>query len=164
MGRPHPGRRTKVLAGAALVALVPVLSACSGSSGQVLAQEACVHVHRSISDWRSAEVSGTPAQTVSTLQREADEQLRDALPLAADANSDDGSWNALMTAISESATVDENHLIPSLDAQCSVADANENVNPDNPQTPSGSDNGTNTSGSSSNSSTTIDTANVNPHD
>jgi hypothetical protein len=131
----------------------------------VLAQEACVHVHRSISDWRSAEVAGTPAQTVSVLQREADEQLRDALPLAADANSDDGSWNALMTAISESATVDEDHLIPSLDAQCSVADSNQNVNPETPQTPSGNGSGnTNTTSNGSSSSTTIDTANVNPQD
>jgi hypothetical protein len=162
VARPHPGRRIKVLTGAVLVALIPVLSACSGSSGQVLAQEACVHVHRSISEWRSAEVPGTPARTVSTLQREADEQLRDALPLAADANSDDGSWNALMTAISESATVDEEHLIPSLDAQCSVADSNQNVNPDNPQTPSDNGNGTNSNGNSTSSSTTIDTANVNP--
>jgi hypothetical protein len=146
MARPHPGGRLKVLVGLALVALVPVLSACSGSSGQALAQQACVHVHRSIRAWQSSEVAGLPAATVGNLQREADVQLRDALQLAADANSDDGSWNALMTAISESATVDEGHLIPSLDAQCSVADANPNVNPDNPQTPS----------------TTVNTANVNP--
>jgi len=60
-------------------------------------------------------------------------QLRDALPLAAAANSDDGTWNALMTAISESATVDETHLIPSLRGQCAVADTNVNINPQNPQ-------------------------------
>ena len=55
-----------------------------------------------------------------------------ALPLAAAANSDDGSWNSLMTTISEGATVDEGHLVPSLRAQCVVADANQNVNPQSP--------------------------------
>jgi hypothetical protein len=51
--------------------------------------------------------------------------------LAAAANSDDGSWNALMTTISEGATIDEGHLVPSLRAQCVVANANANVNPQN---------------------------------
>ena len=37
-----------------------------------------------------------------------------------------------MTTISESATVDEGHLVPSLRAQCVVADANPNVNPQIP--------------------------------
>ena len=63
------------------------------------------------------------------LQTKADQQLRAALPLAAAANSDDGSWNSLMTTISEIATVDEGHLVPSLQAQCVVADSNQNVNP-----------------------------------
>ena len=62
----------------------------------------------------------------------AEQQLRAALPLAAAANSDDGSWNSLMTTISEGATVDEGHLVPALQAQCVVADTNPNVNPQNP--------------------------------
>ena len=37
-----------------------------------------------------------------------------------------------MTVISESATVDETHLVPSLRAQCAVADTNLDVNPQNP--------------------------------
>ena len=37
-----------------------------------------------------------------------------------------------MTTISEGATVDEGHLVPSLRAQCVVADANQNVNPQTP--------------------------------
>ena len=71
------------------------------------------------------------AAAVAQLRRQADAELRAALPLAAAANSDDGSWNALMTTISESATVDETHLIPSLKAQCVQANANLNVNPQN---------------------------------
>ena len=108
------------------------LSACGGSSGQALAQQACVHVHRSVQAYLRSTVAGTPPATVAQLQRVADRELRAALPLAAQANSADGSWNALMTTISESATVDEAHLIPGLRAQCVVADANENVNPKSP--------------------------------
>ena len=75
---------------------------------------------------------GTPPATVASLQRKADQELRAALPLAAAANSDDGSWNSLMTTISEGAAVDEGHLVPALRAQCVVADTNPNVNPQSP--------------------------------
>jgi hypothetical protein len=40
-----------------------------------------------------------------------------------------------MTTISEIATVDESHLIPSLRAQCVVANSNQNVNPQSPANP-----------------------------
>jgi hypothetical protein len=129
------------------------LAACdSQGSGQALAQQACVHVHQSVRDWLSSAVPGTSPATVDQLQKEAAQQLRDALPLAAAANSDDGTWNALMTAISESATVDETHLIPSLRGQCAVADTNVNQNPQNPQSPQNQQNPANTP----------NTANVNP--
>ena len=39
-----------------------------------------------------------------------------------------------MTTISEGATVDEGHLVPSLRAQCVVANTNPNVNPQSPRT------------------------------
>ncbi len=116
-----------LVAGAALG-----LSACSTQDGQDLAQQACVHVHRSVADYLEAVRPGTSASTAAQLQREADQELRAALPLAAAANSDDGSWNALMTTISEGATVDEGHLVPSLQAQCVVASTNQNVNPQSP--------------------------------
>ena len=108
------------------------LSACSSQSGQDLAQQACVHVHRSVADYLRAVDPKTSPTTAAKLQREADQELRDALPLAAAANSDDGSWNSLMTTISEGATVDEGHLDPVLRAQCVVADTNPNVNPQSP--------------------------------
>jgi len=108
------------------------LSACSDQGGQALAQQACVHVNRSVADYLRSVRAGTPAATVALLQKEADQELRAALPLAAQANSDDGSWNSLMTTISEGATVDEGHLVPSLRAQCVVADSNQNVNPQTP--------------------------------
>jgi hypothetical protein len=126
-----------VIVAAVLVTLTGVtLSACdSSASGLALAQEACVHVHNSVRDYSRSTVAGTPAPTVTRLQNQAAQELRAALPLAAAANSDDGSWNSLMTVISESATVDMSHLVPSLRAQCAVADSNDNQNV-NPQSPS----------------------------
>ncbi len=116
-----------VVAGAAVG-----LSACSSSSdGQALAQEACVHVHRSVDYYERSIAAGTPPASVATLQRMAANELSDALPLAARANSDDGSWNSLMTTISEGANVDEAHLVPALKAQCVVANTQVNVNPQN---------------------------------
>ena len=107
------------------------LSACSSTAdGQALAQQACVHVHRSVLDYERSVAAGTPPASVASLQAQAAEQLRVALPLAAQANSDDGSWNSLMTTISEGANVDEAHLLPALKAQCVVANTNVNVNPD----------------------------------
>jgi hypothetical protein len=108
------------------------LSACANGGGQALAQQACLHVHRSVSEYLRSTRAGTPPATAAQLQKEADQELRTALPLAAQANSDDGSWNSLMTTISEIAVVDEGHLVPALRAQCVVADANPNVNPRNP--------------------------------
>jgi hypothetical protein len=153
-----------MVAGAAVA-----LSACSGAAdGQSLARQACVHVHRSVSDYLLATKAGTSPSAVAHLQVEADQELRAALPLAAAANSDDGSWNSLMTTISESAIVDEAHLIPSLRAQCVVADTNTNLNPAAPTSgstgnPSNSSNSgaSHTSGGSGGSATTVP-QNVNP--
>ncbi len=131
-------RRTGGLRGGRVLAVLIVtggivLAACgSGGDGQSLAQQACLHVHRSVADYERSIEAGTAAGTVAELQKEATQQLRDALPLAAQANSADGSWNSLMTTISEGANVDEGHLLPSLKAQCVVANTNPNVNP-NPQ-------------------------------
>jgi hypothetical protein len=36
-----------------------------------------------------------------------------------------------MTVLSESSDIDEGHLLPSLKAQCVVANSNPNVNPQN---------------------------------
>ncbi len=128
--------------GVLIVAGGVALSACGGDGGgQTLAQQACVHVHRSVAYYERSVAPGTPAASVAELQKKAAQELRVALPLAAEANSDDGSWNSLMTTISESADVDEGHLLPSLKAQCVVANTNVNVNPQNvnpnPASPAG---------------------------
>jgi hypothetical protein len=49
-----------------------------------------------------------------------------------------------MTTISESSWVDEGHLVPALDAQCVVADANQNQNPLGPGGNRGGGGGTTT--------------------
>jgi hypothetical protein len=129
----RPGVR-RVLAAAAVVAALGVLSGCSSQSGQALAQQACTHVHRSVQDFVASNKTGTPPATVAVLQQAAARELREALPLAAAANSADGSWNSLMTTISEGSTVDESHLVPALRAQCVLADTNYNINPQSPGT------------------------------
>jgi len=138
------------------------LSACVGNStaGQTLARQACVHVDRSVTAWVRASHPGTPTATATQLFDRADQELRDALPLAAAANSDDGSWNALMTTISEGATVDEGHLVPALRAQCAVADSNPNVNPGGPGTGNSGTGNTGTDGGSRGQTTVP--PNVNP--
>jgi hypothetical protein len=85
-----------------------------------------------VAAYESSTKAGTPTATVAGLQKRAAQELRLALPLAAAANSDDGSWNSLMTTISESSWVDEAHLVPALVAQCVVADSNQNLNPQAP--------------------------------
>jgi hypothetical protein len=147
------GRR--VLAVAAVIAGGGLgLTACASQGGQALAQQACVHVHRSVAAYEHSTKVGTPSADVAQLQQRAAEELRLALPLAAAANSDDGSWNSLMTTISESSWVDEGHLVLALDAQCVVADGNQN---ENPQRPVGN------SGSGGGGTTTTAPQNVNPN-
>jgi hypothetical protein len=131
--RPHAGRRIGVLV--ALTGLAAGLSACSTSDAQSLARQACAHVQRSVQAWERSTRPGTPARTVSQLQKQAAAELRAALPLAARANSADGSWNSLMTTISEGATVDESHLVPALHGECVEATTNQNVNPQSPGNP-----------------------------
>jgi Flp pilus assembly protein TadD len=117
--------------GAVAVGVVFALSACSQQSGQNLARQACTHVNQSVHDFELSSRPGLSAVLVAQLRTKADAELRAALPLAAQANSDDGSWNSLMTTISEDATVDEGHLVPALRAQCALANSNVNVNPQN---------------------------------
>jgi hypothetical protein len=134
-GRPAALRVVAVVALAGAAALG--LSACSSQGGQDLAQQACVHVKLSVADYQRAVSPSTSPTAAAQLQKEADQELRDALPLAAAANSADGSWNSLMTTISEGANVDEGHLVPALRAQCVVANSNPNVNPQSPSSNSG---------------------------
>jgi hypothetical protein len=103
---------------AAVVGLGVGLTAC-GNSGQDLARQACVHVHRSISLLAQAQHAPGPARA-STLEADAETELRTALPIAAEAAYDDGQWQALMTTLSESNRIAPSTLIPALTQQCAT--------------------------------------------
>lgn len=130
MARPPRQPIGRVWGALSAAGLVLVLSACGQSGGQGLAQQACAHVTQSLHDFAMSNRPGTPSATATSLRTRADQQLRQALPLAAAANSADGSWNSLMTTISEGATIDEVHIAPALKAQCAVADTPININPE----------------------------------
>ena len=95
-----------------------LLGGCGGGNGLSLAEQACGHVHTSLALYE--ESLRDPANQAA-LQQRAATQLRVALPLAAAANSADGSWNPLMTDISEISRVPEQYLVPGLSAQCCPA-------------------------------------------
>jgi hypothetical protein len=117
--------------GATAVGAVLCLSGC-GQGGEDLARQACTHVALSVRDYELSTKANVSASEASRLRRKADAELRAALPLAAAATSADGGLNALMTTISEGATVDEAHLVPALKGQCKKITTNVNVNPQSP--------------------------------
>ena len=114
--------------GATAVGAMLLLSACGQDSGD-LARQACVHVKLSVHYYELSTEPNVSVVDAARLRTKANAELRAALPLAAQATSSDGSMNSLMTTISESATIDEGHLIPALKGQCAQVDTNVNVNP-----------------------------------
>ncbi len=119
---PFPARFRRLAAGTVLVVgLGTAVSACGGD-GTALAKQACIHVNRSLSLLTRA-AHQTDATLAAQLQQEAYVQLRQALPIAAQAAYRDGQWQALMTTVSESNRVPETTLVSSLRAQCQQADS-----------------------------------------
>jgi predicted pyridoxine 5'-phosphate oxidase superfamily flavin-nucleotide-binding protein len=112
-----------------------LLSGCSQQGGLDLARQACTHVDRSIHLYKEAEATDLQS-TARTRLQQAYNELRAALPLAAAATSDDGRWNALMTAISESARVNEAQLITALQDECAVAAGSQTAAPNPMPAPS----------------------------
>ncbi len=119
--RPASIRRL-VAASVVVVGLGAALSAC-GNDAAALAEQACSHVNRSLTllAQASKETDGTAA---AQLREKAYFQLRQALPIAAEAAFRDGQWQALMTTVSESNRVPETTLVAALHAQCQQADSN----------------------------------------
>ncbi len=116
------GRLGRLVATGALTIAVGIgLSAC-GNSGNDLAQQACSHIDRSIGLLEQAARS-PDAATAAGLRQTAYDQLRDALPIAAEAAYHDGQYQALMTTVSESGRVPESTLVPALQAQCQSVDS-----------------------------------------
>jgi hypothetical protein len=104
----------------ALLALAIPLAGCGQNGGDVLARQACQHVERSIRLYSQAEQATSSSVALSKVAQ-AYKELRDALPLAAMATSDNGQWVALETTLSESARVDESELVTALSSECAVA-------------------------------------------
>jgi hypothetical protein len=104
----------------AVIGLGAVVSAC-GTSGTALAQQACSHVNESIKLLDGASHQ-SDSQASAAVRQKAYLQLRDALPIAAEAAYADGQWQALMTTVAESNRVVESTLVPALQQQCQQAD------------------------------------------
>jgi Tfp pilus assembly protein PilN len=104
-----------------VIGLGVTLSAC-GNSGTTLAQQACGHSDRSLT-LLARSTHETDAVTANTFKEQAYQQLRQALPIAAEAAYHDGQWQALMTTVSESNRVPESTLVDSLRVQCQQADS-----------------------------------------
>ncbi len=124
----------RLIAIAAVVGTSIGLAACS-SSGVTLARQACGHVNRSITLYTRS-LHDSPKEA-GTLQEQAYLQLRFALPIAAQAATSNGQWQALMTTLSESNRVPEHYLLQALRAQCGDADSSTaGTAPTPPTTPS----------------------------
>lgn len=110
-------RPPAVLLAVAAVTAAGALAAGCGQGGLDKAEQACVHVNRSISLFE--ESLSNPNNTQATAERtQAAAQLEMAEPLAAAANSSDGTWNGLMTTIGEVSRVSEAELVTALRSQC----------------------------------------------
>jgi hypothetical protein len=110
-----------MVGGTFVLGLSATLSACGGISGTALAKQACTHIDRSITLLRESERQTDLTEAARTKER-AYIELRDALPIAAQAAYQDGQWQSLMTTVSESNRVPETTLTSALTAQCGMAD------------------------------------------
>jgi len=117
-------RRTRglIAVGAALLVVALSLSACASSAALSLVRQSCKHVDYSIALYDDSMHAATPAAAAKE-QMAAANQLELAQPDAATAAGEDAQWQALMTNISNSPRLPEKLLIPSLQAQCAVADS-----------------------------------------
>jgi hypothetical protein len=103
------------------VGLGVVFAACS-NSGLTLAKQACTHIDRSITLLHASDLKADQ-HNASQLKENAYDQLRNALPLAAEAAYQNEQWQALMTTVSESNRVPETTLVTALKAQCGEVDS-----------------------------------------
>jgi outer membrane murein-binding lipoprotein Lpp len=126
-------RTARVLTLVAAVALGTGLAGCANDQALTLAREACSHVDRSLTIYRSVEQTPGSARAASE-QAQAVAQLRSALPIAATAAGEAPQWQALMTTLSESTRVPESDLVDALEDQCAATSTNGFVPPSSPVT------------------------------
>jgi hypothetical protein len=96
---------------------------CGDGAATSQARAACVRIDRSLATFAASKSASTPAEA-TRLAADAQAQLLSALSLSAQATSADGSFNALMTTVSEATRVPEQYLVPALRRQCQVIDSN----------------------------------------
>jgi len=103
-----------------------LLSACGGSPQSSQGRQACADVTKSISLYNDSLKAATPAQS-SALVAKATAELRLALPLAASADTNDGTWQPLEATLSESNrfgsgphALNEGQLTTALSSQCAA--------------------------------------------
>jgi hypothetical protein len=111
------GRRRRLAVAAACWLLPVSLAGCAHRDAAAYARQACRYVESSLAAWARARSDPDPA-AAARQRLAAQVDLRDALPLAALAASDDSQWQALATTISESTRVDEGLLVHALAIQC----------------------------------------------
>jgi hypothetical protein len=107
----------RLLAGLSVVVTSGLGLAACGDPGTSLAQQACVDVHRSIADLDRARDTPDPA-AASRLRVDAQMELIRAVPITAQAANADAQWQGLMTTVSEINRVQEQTLVPALEAAC----------------------------------------------
>jgi hypothetical protein len=119
---PHQRGTLRRLAAGGIIAigLGATVSAC-GNNGTALAKQACTHVTLSISLLHKSEAPTDQSTQAAELKNRAYVELLSALPIAAQAASQDEQWQALMTTLSESNRVPEATLVDALTAQCRLA-------------------------------------------
>lgn len=106
------------------------MAACGGG-GNGSARQACRQIDRSIALYRQSTAASSPTKSAA-LAQQAEGLLREALPLAAAAATQDGTYQALMTTVAESSRVPEGHLITALVDQCGAAQASNGAEPPPP--------------------------------
>jgi hypothetical protein len=114
-------RRFSVIATLAVASVA--ISSCGTGGAVADARTSCKSVDRAIALQQQSDASGISASRRTTLRQDAMSALLKATPSAAAATSIDGSWNALMTTISEAERVPMENLIPSLTRLCKVANS-----------------------------------------
>jgi predicted component of type VI protein secretion system len=102
-----------------------LLSACGSNQTSSQGQQACADVTKSISLY-NASLDATNPAAAKALAKQATTELRLALPLAAAADANDGTWQPLEATLSESNrfgsgdSLNEGELTTSLSAQCAA--------------------------------------------
>jgi hypothetical protein len=115
------------LATVVLVAVIggASLSACGNSQASLQGKQACADVTQSISLYNKSVHTTDPA-AAKVLAKQATNELRLALPLAAAADANDGTWQPLEATLSESnrfgvgTSLNEGNLTAALSAQCTA--------------------------------------------